>query len=161
MAPELLSGDGSVSNSSDVYSFGILMFEIYRGIEAFSETRHPNFDEIVIFHNHRPTFPPDTPDGYKDLATACWSKDRLARPSFAAIVSSLTQLRADEGGQTTLLEISSSSINALPPGESSSNLYIPVVPPRGQSLNQEESRPRHNPELTTNDKAFWEAVFNY
>lgn len=159
MAPEILSGNGSHSNASDVYSFSILMFEIYRGIDAFSDMFHLNFDEMVILNNHRPSFPPGTPRGYEDLAAACWSHDPKSRPSFDAIVSALTSLREDEGGETSPLDFSSSLIIVHPAVDNSEPAPVTRVAQRPQSGQPIQAQPKR--ELTTNDKAFWEAVFNY
>ena len=155
MAPELLTFSQGVSNSSDVYSYGILLFEIYTGIDAYSDTFHLNFDEMVVCHNHRPTFPPGTPDGYKDLAMACWSKDPLSRPCFASIVSSLTKLRADEEGVTPPLDLSRSNIILLPALDSSWECPLTAPPPPPPP-----PPPRVAGPPTTNEKAFWVAFLS-
>ena len=155
MAPEILSGDGSHSNASDVYSYGILMFEIYGGIDAFSDTFHLNFDEMFILNNHRPTFPPGTPDGYKDLAMACWSHDPKERPSFEALVSSLTQLRAEEGGETSPPDVSRFIVKScptiMPPPE-------PVVDGASPSARPQDASRKAQDDMTTNNKEFWVSV---
>lgn len=160
MAPEILSGSGSQSNASDIYSFGILLFELYTGIDAFLDMFHLNFDQMVVDHNLRPTFPPDAPAGYRDLAVACWSRDRSARPSFESVLASLVKLREEEGGQADHVNIEdlivtthNSSVQHHKDATSSKSVSNPV--PCAEPPIQLQRV------YTTDDKEFWEMFFNH
>ena len=104
MAPEIISGKGSLSNASDVYSFGILFFELLTGTDAYTMW-FADFDKMVVHRNLRPTFPPGIKSGCQELASSCWQKDPEARPSFEAIIATLTQLRSEEDGETAPVEL--------------------------------------------------------
>ena len=41
---------------------------------------------------YRPPVPPEMPEGYKELMTACWHPDPLQRPAFEDVVLFLRRL---------------------------------------------------------------------
>jgi serine/threonine protein kinase len=156
-APEILSGVGLQSNASDVYSFGILFFELITGLQAYANMFHANFDQMVVERNLRPTFPPDTPQDYQDLAISCWNQDRSARPPFEAIAATLTRLRDKEEGGTAALDLSHLQMQHSLSHEESMELTLNALaierPDPGQSVPQQDQ--------TAFDREFWERVFNY
>lgn len=96
MPPELLK-DGILSPSVDVYSFGMLLWEL------LSKTEHPypkkNHGEIiltVVNEGRRPHIGVDYPEMYADLIKDCWKQNRHDRPDFPEIVSRLKALLADQ-----------------------------------------------------------------
>src|SRR6266511_6154839 len=85
IAPELLRGTSNAKNTkeSDVYSIGMLMWEIFAG--------HPPFDDRA--HNHRlifdiceeslqPPILPNMPEDYAQMMQKCWYVDPLKRPTM-------------------------------------------------------------------------------
>ncbi|KXZ51443.1 hypothetical protein GPECTOR_12g406 [Gonium pectorale] len=100
MAPELLEGS-SVEASVDIYSFGILMWEIFTGRAPYSEFASNNFADVpkkVARENLRPRFPAETPPLFMQLATACWSGDPARRPTSPALVARLQSLLDESCG---------------------------------------------------------------
>ncbi|GIL71422.1 hypothetical protein Vretifemale_1980 [Volvox reticuliferus] len=94
MAPELLQGC-PLDPSLDIYSFGILMWEVYTGRAPYSTYADNNFAAVpqkVIQEGLRPKFPPQTPSHFKNLAMACWSSDASRRPSASELVTRLQAL---------------------------------------------------------------------
>lgn len=93
MAPELLMGKRATT-STDVYSFSMLMLELYTGHQAFQGETHTllTLQQKVGQGGERPTIPPDMPSGYSHIMEACWSQDPQNRPSFEVLVSQLRQL---------------------------------------------------------------------
>ncbi|KAK8836022.1 hypothetical protein M9Y10_040222 [Tritrichomonas musculus] len=86
MAPELLSKKESYSCSVDVYSFGIIAYEIVFGKIAYPEDS-PRKD---VIKGERPDFPQDCKnEKMKELIVACWQPDPKNRPSFDEIFKKL------------------------------------------------------------------------
>lgn len=92
IAPEILNGS-KYTQSSDVYSFGQIMYQIVTNERPFKKF---NFSEIIqrVKKGERPTFNVPVPNSYQSLIEKCWSQDPKERPSFDEI---LTQLQNDAG----------------------------------------------------------------
>ncbi|GLI71292.1 hypothetical protein VaNZ11_016413 [Volvox africanus] len=97
MAPELLL-HGRVSKASDVYSFGILMWELYTCGEAFKGVPKALLGAKVV-EGLRLDFPPEVPPPYARLAQQCWADDPESRPSFDRVVRELSLMRAALHGE--------------------------------------------------------------
>lgn len=90
-APEMMVEHGRYSMASDVFSFGIVLAELWNETQPYSERP---FDSPFAFIRHvldgnRPSFRSDCPPDYVALAQACWTADPAARPTFAQIVARL------------------------------------------------------------------------
>ncbi|GFO30864.1 protein kinase [Plakobranchus ocellatus] len=90
MAPELLVA-GEITTKADVYSFGILLWEMY--------TREMPYAGSTVFQileqvrrNKRPPVPQDCPAGLGRLIQQCWDQNPAARPKFKNILKTLEQL---------------------------------------------------------------------
>ncbi|KAK9810110.1 hypothetical protein WJX72_005012 [[Myrmecia] bisecta] len=84
MAPELLS-EGRGSRAADVYSFGILMWEVLTGRTPYHHMSKVQIMVGVVSEDMRPAFPPACPPWYRDLASSCWVAEPKCRPNFAEI----------------------------------------------------------------------------
>ena len=98
-APEALRGSLSVpySREIDVYSFGILFWEILTGKIPFQELKeNPNTChkiEQMIIDGYRPSLdvlPNDIPPCIIEIIKHCWNSKPSARPSLGKIISILT-----------------------------------------------------------------------
>eukprot|EP00041_Stephanoeca_diplocostata_P038563 m.1527888 g.1527888 ORF g.1527888 m.1527888 type:complete len:186 (+) comp25236_c2_seq5:3345-3902(+) len=102
MAPELLSDDTATYNQAiDVYSYGVVLWEIWSRVLPFEELNSSNsyieFYEhfrTEVCGGHRPPVPPhdadpDAPPFYADLVQRCWSGVPLSRPSFSGVLQTL------------------------------------------------------------------------
>ena len=97
LAPEVFDSNNikGYDQRSDVYSFGIVFWEIIVGPGdlhvPFSEyerkEQHIKMD--IISKNLRPSLPPDAPKDIRDLITKCWSANPDDRPTFVDICSQL------------------------------------------------------------------------
>jgi serine/threonine protein kinase len=91
MAPEVTRLSKYDPFKSDVFSFGMVCYEILVGRVPFYETE--NVDEVrtKVLAGERPTLREWTLSrGLKDLVENCWQGDAHQRPSFAEIVKKLT-----------------------------------------------------------------------
>ena len=85
LAPELLSGRGSYSQATDVYAFGIIMWEISSGEKPFHDIQHDAQLALQICQGRRPKITEDTPPFYQDLMQKCWHSDPTQRPTAQEI----------------------------------------------------------------------------
>ena len=85
MAPELLN-DRFMSRATDVYSFGVLLWEIAaQGETPFSGIDAVDIVAAVVKHDLRPKFAENAFRPLVQLATRCWHADPNERPSFDQI----------------------------------------------------------------------------
>jgi len=85
-APEVVAGD--VHKLSSVYSFGIIMWEIYTRKTPF-EGVHPIRLLSMIDEGFRPEIPNDCPNQYSNLMKECWKGNAEFRPTWSEVVSKL------------------------------------------------------------------------
>ncbi|KAK8847191.1 hypothetical protein M9Y10_019774 [Tritrichomonas musculus] len=103
MAPEIAISN-NYSTKSDVFSFGILMYEIVTGSRAYeSRFGNPNYFQCQfqkeVIEGLRPDFYAPTKEGLKKLIQKCWSNNPDERPSFSQIFDKLS-LRSDSNENT-------------------------------------------------------------
>lgn len=95
MAPEVMQQQ-EFDESIDVYSFGIVLWEIYTTEEPFGQYDDwDTFYKAVCEKGVRPPIPDDCPPSLKYLMEACWSADRKKRPPFNEIVFRLDEVLID------------------------------------------------------------------
>ncbi|CAB4416168.1 unnamed protein product [Rhizophagus irregularis] len=79
IAPEVIIGKG-YTFASDIYSFGILMWEISSGQTPFNNYEHDYDLAMKIVNGMRPKIRTEIPSKYKELMKQCWDADPLKRP---------------------------------------------------------------------------------
>ncbi|RHZ88735.1 hypothetical protein Glove_21g102 [Diversispora epigaea] len=84
VAPEIFK-DSSYSQASDVYSFGMLMWEFTSGHRPFFNRSHNQNLIHEIIGGLRPEFTDDTPKVFIDLMKSCWDSNALNRPIITEI----------------------------------------------------------------------------
>ncbi|XP_065181135.1 uncharacterized protein LOC135811817 [Sycon ciliatum] len=93
-SPELLQRK-AYGSSTDVYSFGIVMWELYTRQEPFSEYDDCRMiSDLVeaIVSGRRPSIPSDCPPEYRSLIELCWHREQVNRPAFIDLVPRLDNL---------------------------------------------------------------------
>ena len=78
----------------DVYSFGIMVWQMARDNLPFTGLGKTDFMQEVVRGNSRPKLDRSWPDGFNNLLTSCWARDPVKRPSFAMILIELNSLIA-------------------------------------------------------------------
>ncbi|RIB17992.1 kinase-like domain-containing protein [Gigaspora rosea] len=80
IAPEILREE-KFTTASDIYSFGMIMWEITSGQKPFSDRSHDIHLIIDICNGIRPPIINDTPQPFVDLMMKCWENDPSKRPT--------------------------------------------------------------------------------
>ncbi|GAX75316.1 hypothetical protein CEUSTIGMA_g2761.t1 [Chlamydomonas eustigma] len=106
--PELLS-TGLLSKATDVFAFGVLMWEVYTADTLYKDLDDEEVVLAVTAARLRPTFSLDCPSEYVELASSCWEEQPERRPSMAMVEVQLTALQkilCPSGSLTPPLSIS-------------------------------------------------------
>eukprot|EP00884_Botryococcus_braunii_P009547 jgi/Botrbrau1/18594/Bobra.0367s0036.1 len=100
---------GRLTKAVDVYSFGMIMSELYTMKTPFEGYKLGQITACIVNNRERPEVPEHCPDDYRSLLEACWADDASLRPTFAEIRSKLQQLGKLYKFQRGLPEKSSTS----------------------------------------------------
>ncbi|DBA00609.1 TPA: hypothetical protein N0F65_007738 [Lagenidium giganteum] len=88
MAPEVL-GSRPYTEKADVYSFGIVVWEVFTARCPFENLSQIQVALSVLNHDNRPRVPESCPRFFARLMRACWVRDPEQRPSFAHVVQEI------------------------------------------------------------------------
>jgi hypothetical protein len=92
LAPECY--DNCCFLESDVFSFGIILYELVTGEPAFSEELTGiEIGFKVAIRDERPTIPKFVLPSVQELINNCWTKEPEDRPSFEEIVNCLVKMK--------------------------------------------------------------------
>ncbi|KAL8508581.1 hypothetical protein ACS0TY_019000 [Phlomoides rotata] len=95
MAPELLNGSSSkVSEKVDVFSFGIVLWEILTGEEPYANMHYGAIIGGIVNNTLRPPVPSFCDVEWRQLMEQCWAPDPVVRPSFTEIAARLRTMTA-------------------------------------------------------------------
>lgn len=88
MAPEVTLRE-AYSEMVDIYSFGMILWQMTSGMTPFVGMRHSDYMEEVVNLGHRPKIPEHLPAPLIQVIERCWQKNPLQRPSCAEILDLL------------------------------------------------------------------------
>jgi serine/threonine protein kinase len=90
MAPE--AWNVHYDNKVDVYSFGLILYEIISGNGIFSNEGDKGQLFMQLASGWRPEFPGNVNEFVRRLIENCWSREASKRPSFSDILELLKQV---------------------------------------------------------------------
>jgi len=94
MAPEVSGkADARANQRCDVFSYGMVLYEIFTQEIPFSEIREDNDAATSIRDGNRPSIPPELPLYIKVLMNSCWMHNPYRRPNFERILQVGTHCR--------------------------------------------------------------------
>ena len=85
IAPEILIQKKQKTKESDVYSIGMIMWEIFAGHPPFDDRAHDYHLILQIGEGLRPPILPEMPDDYAQMMQKCWDADPSKRPTIDEI----------------------------------------------------------------------------
>jgi len=90
MAPELFVPKPKYSKAADIYSYGMILWELAARKSPHASC-NPNLLAMFILQGHREDIPQNTPDNYAKLIKWCWKAEPKERPSIEQAVEHLAQ----------------------------------------------------------------------
>ncbi|RHZ80006.1 hypothetical protein Glove_139g394 [Diversispora epigaea] len=91
IAPEVLSGDEEYTKAADVYSFGIIAYEMVTGFPPYPDIPHDEDLAIKICNGLRPKIPFHTPKLITRMIMRCWDARVTHRPTFEELENELVK----------------------------------------------------------------------
>ncbi|KAI3892539.1 hypothetical protein MKW92_024402 [Papaver armeniacum] len=108
MAPEMIKRK-SHGRKVDVYSFGLVLWEMVAGTIPFDDKTPIQAAFAVVNKKMRPIIPKDCPPSLRDLIEHCWTSAPEKRPEFWQIVKVLEQFETSLAQDGTVHLIRSST----------------------------------------------------
>ncbi|KAF9951286.1 hypothetical protein BGZ72_007183 [Mortierella alpina] len=94
IAPERFRNPKFFDAKCDIYSLGVLLWELTTGHPAFSKVPQDVHLAVAIMNGKRELTVEGTPTEYKALYERCWQTDSALRPSLPEILETLAKVRA-------------------------------------------------------------------
>lgn len=92
-APECLDSTEQVTDRSDSYSYGMILWEILTGQVPFHEEPYEMTVMELVEAGEREKIPEDCHPIWKEIIEACWDEIPMNRPSMAEILDRLKAVR--------------------------------------------------------------------
>ena len=94
-SPEMLNDKSPIcmkaSRADDVYSYGVILWEIFTGQEPFPDVSIKKLRQLGS-EGYRPNIPDNIDEGITHLIKSCWNVDPKSRPDFKLIYSTLCMI---------------------------------------------------------------------
>ncbi|RGB35038.1 kinase-like domain-containing protein [Rhizophagus diaphanus] len=99
IAPEIFYG-ANFSKASDIYSFGMIMWELTTGCKPFDNVEHDISLIFKIIDGKRPEITNDTPECFANLMKRCWDPDPSKRPYISDISDTISKFLPENTNDT-------------------------------------------------------------
>ena len=86
MAPEFQNKESRINQSCDVFSYGMILFEVFMHQIPFSDTQNAYDAHSQIKKELRPPISSEVPTHIKDLIESCWKQIPKNRPTSTEIL---------------------------------------------------------------------------
>uniref|UniRef100_A0AC35FT47 Non-specific protein-tyrosine kinase n=1 Tax=Panagrolaimus sp. PS1159 TaxID=55785 RepID=A0AC35FT47_9BILA len=97
MAPETISRQPRFSSKSDIWSFGVMCFEIFNnGTKPWADVDQLKVISRAIRTGNMPTPPSKTPTSIVSMMKDCWNLQMSERPEFIDIIKIVLQIQEKE-----------------------------------------------------------------
>ena len=103
MAPELFSLQAVCSKETDIYSFGMTLWELASREIPFKDAQNRDLIPAWIAEGEREDIPEDTPPKVAKLITFCWDAKAAKRPSADEVIKALKTEKNAEAVPASLL----------------------------------------------------------
>src|SRR5205823_1469527 len=107
LAHEVLSKK-SYTKESDIYSFGMIMWEHTTGKKPFHGRSHNHYLILDILKGERPKITDDTPEFYAELMKRCWDHNPENRPTAREIYDCFKEYLSYFNSRQEIIEIAES-----------------------------------------------------
>jgi hypothetical protein len=95
MAPEIIQNPRSFTYKADVYSFGMVLYEMLTKLSPIpSDVSSLQLAQKILQEDYRPPLPDDMLPAYKSIIQMCWETSPDKRPDFTQILAMLRQLKS-------------------------------------------------------------------
>lgn len=91
LAPEVIN-NAHFSKQSDVYAYGIVLWEIFTRQEVYEGLSAAQIIAKVAHEELRPNVPRECP--WAQVMTACWSRNANERPDFTSVIQTLNRIHS-------------------------------------------------------------------
>lgn len=99
IAPEVLRSQ-PYTQKADVYSFGIIAYEILSGLPPYYDTAHDIQLALAVCQGQRPQFQIKIPQLLEDLIKKCWDGDPAKRPAASELERILRSWQGEINNQS-------------------------------------------------------------
>ncbi|CAI2177005.1 9713_t:CDS:2, partial [Funneliformis geosporum] len=98
IAPEIFQGKecNTYTKAADIYSFGMIMWELMNGKRPFEDRDCDTDLMIQIIDGARPPIVTNAPEGYIELMQQCWDSDPNKRPTSRDIFKLISKIILNE-----------------------------------------------------------------
>jgi len=97
-APEVIKGE-KYSEKADVYSFGIIMWEVITRKQPFAGRNFMGVS-LDVLEGRRPQIPGDCPEAVAKMVKKCWHNKPHKRPSMEELVAFFDGLLGSDHADT-------------------------------------------------------------
>ncbi|TMW57075.1 hypothetical protein Poli38472_003000 [Pythium oligandrum] len=97
MAPEVIRGDKIYTSKVDIYSLGLILWELIEGKLPFETTRWNHEIEDYVLRDIRPVIQGELcPMRWRSLIMGCWQTDPAQRPTIQQVITTLQRIAREE-----------------------------------------------------------------